>query len=292
MSAKHKFRGALINLIKHNRDGAKVTQSNRRHGLLKVANDLIKMGIKIEHPRYLRQRHIKRLLELWKGEGISAGTLKNRMAHIRWLCTKLNKANIIPGNDDLAIPKRVYVSNEDKSRVLSEGDLKKIRSEAMRLSLRAQALFGLRVETSLKCQPHLADAEKYFFVKGSWSKGGKSHYIPITSQAQRDWLEEAKQFVLYKGSSLIPEGTSYKTYLSRFQKVCDNAGIHHRHGHRHFYAQQRYKELTGWECPVKGGPSKQELTQAQKQLDRAVRFIVAQEVAHERLQILGVYCGK
>jgi hypothetical protein len=41
-------------------------------------------------------------------------------------------------------------------------------------------------------------------------------------------------------------------------------GIHAFHGHRHLYAQERYKQLTGWECPAHGGPTAKQLTPQQK----------------------------
>lgn len=65
----------------------------------------------------------------------------------------------------------------------------------MQHSLKAQVLFGLRLEESLKIQPFIADAGQFFYIKGSWAKGGRERTIPILTQAQREWLDEAKQLV-------------------------------------------------------------------------------------------------
>ena len=96
------------------------------------------------------------------------------------------------------------------------------------------------------------------------AKGGRERRIPILTEAQRMWLEEAKQLVQYKSHSLIPADTTYKTYRKRFEQACSRAGVTHRHGLRHLYAQNRYLELTGWSSPLKGGLTRKNLSEAQK----------------------------
>ncbi|MDY0074086.1 MAG: integrase domain-containing protein [Thauera sp.] len=50
-------------------------------------------------------------------EGLSAGTLKNRMEHLRWWAEKVGKAGILPAdNTTLGIPERRYVTNESKAK--------------------------------------------------------------------------------------------------------------------------------------------------------------------------------
>src|SRR5690606_13552721 len=151
---------------------------------------------------------------------------------------------------------------------LTQADYDSVQDPMMRHSLKGQELFGLRVETSLKIQPYIADAGQYLYIKKGWAKGGREGMIPILSQEQREWLERAKQLAQHKSNSLIPPDTSYKTYHARFKKMCETVGINHRHGLRHLYAQKRYKALTGWGCPVKGGLTKSQMTKEQKQLDR------------------------
>ena len=65
-------------------------------------------------------------------------------------------------------------------------------------------------------------------------------------------LEEAKQLAV--NDSLIPKASSYVQQLQRFKVQFMAAGIQHVHGHRHQYAQDRYRALTGWACPAQGGP--------------------------------------
>jgi hypothetical protein len=85
---------------------------------------------------------------------------------------------------------------------------------------------------------------------------------------------------------------TYKQQLNRFKAQCLAAGIHHVHGHRHKYAQQRYQELTGWACPAQGGPTWKQLSPEQKTLDREARLTISAELGHSRIGIVAVYCGK
>ncbi len=50
------------------------------------------------------------------------------------------------------------------------------------------------------------------------------------------------------------------TTCSTFATSAGRAGIHAFHGHRHLYAQERYREMTGWQCPARGGPTSRQLT--------------------------------
>ena len=64
------------------------------------------------------------------------------------------------------------------------------------------------------------------------------------------------------------------------------------HGLRHAYAQDRYKELTGWLCPAAAGPVARELTPEQRERDREIRLTISRELGHEREAVVGIYLGK
>ena len=290
MSLKHKMIHSVIVTIKNNKDGSYRTQADRRRSLINMAKSLHQLGYKLESLRSMKQRHIIALVRHWQQQNDSAGSIKNRMSHLRWLMAKFNKANVVPNNDQLGIAKRVYISNCDKSRNLSESDLNTIHDPLMRHSLKAQKLFGLRLEESLKIQPYVADAGDSLYIKSSWAKGGRERRIPILTEAQRMWLEEAKQLVQYKSHSLIPADTTYKTYRKRFEQACSRAGVTHRHGLRHLYAQNRYLEWTGWSSPLKGGLTRKNLSEAQKSIDRSARLQISAELGHSRIDIVGIYC--
>ena len=103
-------------------------------------------------------------------------------------------------------------------------------------------------------------------------------------------LDKAKQ--LAGNGSLIPKGMRYVEQLKRFETQCNKVGINHVHGLRHRYAQQRYRELTGWECPANGGPKSKQLTPEQKAIDREARMTISHEMGHGREQITAQYIGR
>ena len=85
---------------------------------------------------------------------------------------------------------------------------------------------------------------------------------------------------------------TYVQQVRRFEAQCAKVGIHKVHGLRHHYAQDRYRELTGWECPANCGPKSKELTPTQKEIDREARMTITQELGHGRLQVVSQYVGK
>ena len=281
----------LKQLCKHNRDGSFATQVNRERILTLIANQLREMGFVNMHVQSLKPKHVEKLVERWKAEGLSAGTLKNRMSTLRWWAEKSRKANVVAkSNDVYGIAERRYVTNVNKARQLTSGDLAQVTDPYTRMSLRLQAAFGLRRGEALKIRPEWADRGGTLLLKDSWAKGRRAREIPIRNAEQRQVLDEAKRFA-GKGS-LIPADRTYVEQLHRFEYKCERAGIHRVHGHRHQYAQKRYRELTGWSAPAAGGPRSKELTREQKTIDREARLTISSELGHEREQVTAIYCGR
>jgi hypothetical protein len=143
----------------------------------------------------LKGKHVEALLQRWQAEGLSTGTLKNRMAHVRWWAEKVGKAGILPAdNTKLGIPERRYVTNESKAKELGDR-LDRITDPHVRMSLRLQAAFGLRREESIKFQPRYADRGDHIAIKGSWAKGGRDRTVLITTPEQRAVLDKAHSLV-------------------------------------------------------------------------------------------------
>jgi len=157
------------------------------------------------------------------------------------------------------------------------------------MSLRLQAAFGLRRGESIKIRPEWADRGDRLVLKDTWTKGGREREIPIRNKEQRRLFDEAKRFA--GRGSFIPADKSYVEQLRRFEYQCANAGIHRIHGHRHQYAQTRYRELTGRAAPAAGGPRSTELSPAQKAIDHEARLTISRELGHSRPAIVAVYVG-
>ena len=158
------------------------------------------------------------------------------------------------------------------------------------MSLRLQAAFGLRRGESIKIRPEWADRGDRLALKDTWTKGGRPREIPIRNAEQRQVLDEARS--LAGSGSLIPAERSYVEQLRRYEYQCAAAGAHRIHGHRHQYAQTRYRELTGWPAPAAGGPRSRDLTPSQREADREARLTISEELGHEREQITAVYLGR
>ena len=281
----------LKQLCARNRDGSFATQADRERILTLVANQLREMGFVNMQAQRLKPKHVEKLVERWAAEGLSTGTVKNRMTELRWWAEKIGRANVVAkSNDAYGIADRRYVTNVSKARQLTAGDLAQVTDPYSRVSLQLQAAFGLRREESLKIQPAWADCGDRLVLKDSWTKGGRAREIPIRHAEQRQALDEAKR-VAGRGS-LIPADRSYVQQLRRFEYQCDRAGIHRVHGHRHQYAQERYLELTGWSAPAGGGPRSRERTREQKLIDRDARLTISRELGHEREQVTAIYCGR
>ena len=277
-------------LCRRNRDGSHATQADRLRTLTLASQQLLEAGFRRMRSTSLKGKHIAALLDRWRQEGLSAGTLKNRMAHLRWWAEKVGKAAVIPAdNAQLAIPERQFVTNEDKSSSL-DGKLERVPDPYVRMSLALQEAFGLRREESIKFQPGYADRGTCIVLKGSWTKGGRPRTVPITTAEQRVVLNQAHQ--LAGGGSLIPTHKTYIQQRNAYDGHCRAAGLKRMHGLRHRYAQARYEALTGWKAPAAGRPVAPALTPAQRVLDPTARQTISRELGHERPQITAIYLGR
>jgi integrase len=255
-----------------------------------MARQLREAGFRQMRATSLKGRHVDVLLQRWKAEGLSTGTLKNRLAHLRWWAEKVGKAGILPAdNTKLGIPERHAVNQENKAKDLGS-ELDRITDPYVRMSLKLQAAFGLRREESIKFQPGDADRSDHIALQGSWAKGGRERTIPVMTREQRTVLDEATR--LAGTGSLIPANKSYIQQRHVYDGQCKAAGLSNMHGLRHRYAQRRYEALTGWSSPKAGGPPRYSLSAKQRELDTCARQSISRELGHERLAVTAVYLGQ
>ena len=281
----------LKQLCRRNRDGSFATQRDRERVLDQIANQLHEWGYRHMGAASLRSKHVERLVESWMAAGLAVGTIKNRMAELRWWAEKIGRQQVVArDNAHYGIGHRQFVTNVSKARALTSSDLSKVTDPYARMSLQLQSAFGLRRAESIKIRPDWADRGDTLVLKDSWTKGGRGRAIPIRNEEQRRVLNEAKS--LAGNGSLIPTDKTYVEQLRRFEDQCRNAGIHRVHGHRHQYAQTRYREITGWAAPAAGGPRSKDLTPAQREIDREARLTISEELGHEREQVTAVYLGR
>ena len=279
----------LRQLCQRNRDGSYNTQADRMRSLSLAARQLREAGFRQMKASSLKGKHVQALLDRWQGEGLSSGTIKNRLSHLRWWVEKIGKSGILPAdNMQLGVAERRYVTNVSKVRELGTG-LEQITDVHVRMSLQLQAAFGLRREEAIKFQPSYADRGDHIALKGSWTKGGRERTVPITTTEQRDALHAAHR--LAGTGSLIPANKTYIQQRHVYDGQCKAAGLSHMHGLRHQYAQSRYEMLTGRPPPTAGGPLVTELSPTQRIEDRHARQTISRELGHERVQITAIYLG-
>jgi len=280
----------LRQLCLRNRDGSHATQADRQRSLTLAARQLREAGFRQMRATSLKGKHVEALLQRWQADGLSAGTIKNRIAHLRWWAEKVGKAGILPAdNTKWGIPDRRYVTNESKARELGDG-LDRITDPHVRMSLRLQAAFGLRREESIKFLPRYADRGDHIAIKGSWAKGGRDRTVPITTPEQRTVLDEAHR--LAGLGSLIPANKTYLQQRHVYDGQCKAAGLSNMHGLRHRYGQMRYEALTGRKAPAGGGPAVAQLTPTERNQERHARQMISLELGHVRVAITRIYLGQ
>ncbi len=286
----------LVQLCKDNRKESKATTANRRAMFRLFAKQLEENGYNIRKmtPHDLKGRHVNKLLEQWRKDGISTATIKNRMSALRWWAKEINNEGAVKSNVELNIERRVFVTNESKAISLENIDLSKI-DENIAQSLRLQDSFGLRREESMKFQPEFAldgqwiDNAKYIVLKPTWTKGKRGRTIPISNENQRKELRKAYALAQKNGGSMIPKEKSYKAHKSNFEAVTHALGVGQTHGLRHGYAQTRYLELMGFPCPAVGGSRSLSADEVAK--DKEIRMLISEELGHSRINITSVYLG-
>ncbi len=89
-------------LCVRNRDGGHATRASRARILALITNQLHALGFRKMGMHNLKPKHLQRLVEVWKNghdalgwKPVSIGTLKNRLAQLRWWAGKANKAGVV-----------------------------------------------------------------------------------------------------------------------------------------------------------------------------------------------------
>ena len=85
----------LLRLLEDDRQGSHGSRRARRYVLAQAAETLHRLGYRGLRARGLKGRHIEALVAEWRRQGLADGTVKNRMAHLRWLAKKVGKPGIV-----------------------------------------------------------------------------------------------------------------------------------------------------------------------------------------------------
>ena len=280
----------LCDLVRRNPSGSEARMRQRRAGLRTISARLEALGFRGMRPRSLGGRHVWALVGDWHARGLSPGTMKNLMVHLRWWAGAVGKGSVVMrDNARYGIADRKAARGYRDGLVLGRAKLAAVRDERVRLSLELQAAFGLRREEAIKFRVAEADRGDRIALRASWCKGGRARSVPVLADAQRELLDRVHAFA-GKDSLIRPE-EKYVQQMRRFERDTRRAGIPKSHRLRHGYGQRRYRELVGFPCAAAGGKRSRDMTPAERRLDRSARQTVARELGHARLDIASTYLG-
>jgi integrase len=292
------------------------TKDDRATFLFSTFNELYSADEKFTaEPRNLTDKHVKYLVRLWVARGLSPGTLQVYMSYLRAFCKWIRHDGMILPLEhyvpDPVLAKRSCVARKDKSwiahGVVPEDKLAEIRTYDARAAcwLRNGLAHGARLKEILMMRPHLAEVSGQLFLADDnraknlepylelkrGTKGGRTRWVPIDTPEKQAALEEAKQLVRSETGHLGDPTKSLAQNIRRFKYICEKFGLTKgelgvtAHGLRHQYAAERYEKFAGTPAPVRGGEP------VAREVDRAARLRVADELGHSRENITGAYLG-
>ena len=253
-----------------------------------TGKDLHSLGYGLRNVQKMKQKHIQALVTHWKEKKLSVGTIKNRLSDLKFACKQAGRAAVMNTSITQEVGQRHYTATHDRA-VVMEG-VSAVSDQHLQHALTLQREFGLRREECLKIIPSLADQGDALWLKGSWTKGKVERWVPIVTAAQRLALNQALAFV-GEGRSLIPKHLTYIAQRHRYQKAAQELGLKKLHGLRHAYAQNRYKTLTKFDSPIRGGKGRAKLTAAERTLDYQARRTISLELGHSRVSVTRNYLG-
>jgi len=113
----------LKQICHRNRDGSYIIQAKRMHHLMLIADQLYGLGFRGMKPRSLQQKQVDTLVKDWLSQGLAVGTIKNRMAVLRWWSEKADGRNVVAGSSAYyGIPDRQFVTNTSKAKAVGIED--------------------------------------------------------------------------------------------------------------------------------------------------------------------------
>lgn len=276
------------------------TQDKRADVLFKSFTELAEMGFKLDSVEQFKGRHMQALVGAWEGRGLSSSTIQNNISIMRTFTHWIGKDGMVLSSASYVAVKgaasRSSVATQDKSwQSNGVAVVDKIAQVALidarvALQLELQHVFGLRARESWQLRPHLADQGVYLAVNLG-TKGGRDRVVPIDTPEKRALIDRAKTFTKRKGDSISDERLSLAQVKNHFYAVCRTAGITRvngitAHGLRHGYANERYKQQTGHESPVRDGE------RVCREEDALARFVIAEELGHSREDVTTYYLGR
>ena len=275
------------------------TQDKRADVLYAGFKSLLALGFRMDTVMSLRGKHVEALAKDWHTRGLSASTLQNNLSIFRTFAEWIGKAGMVRGIEHYlgsGMAARSSIAQEDKSwsgrGIDIAAKIEQVRQKDARigLQLELQFAFGLRAREAMQLRPHIADQGTYLSISHG-TKGGRDRVEPIRTPEQRALLDRAKTFCATRSSSTSDPQRKLAQWKNHYYQVVRSCGITRSdgitsHGLRHEYANERYRELSGADSPVRGGAT------LDREADHAAREVVAEELGHSRADVTTHYLGR
>jgi site-specific recombinase XerC len=301
-----------IRIVKKIRIGSYKTRHNHLREASRFVQTIREMGYGVNRWKNISNKHVQQAVNRWKENGLQVATIKEYLSGVRTICRLYGNDRILEENSGFGIGPRIMVDNKDKSlpQVIFESVVQKLKESSNKddhrvaAQLQLERYLGLRAEESSKFVSEralLADG-RVFIQDGT--KGGRERMIHGVSPKALEAIKYAKD-VAGKGN-LIPYHSSEKQWVQKYYRIVRQNGISRKacgassHGLRHAYAQERYREITGFAPPCKF-ESKEEFRQAAentagkrwRKLNQDARQILKAELGHgpDRDDVVSQYLG-
>ncbi|MDN0082466.1 integrase domain-containing protein [Crenobacter sp. SG2305] len=280
------------------------TLASRREILFMCFGTLRELGFKPQSIFSIGSRHVQALFSHWEENGLSASTLQTRHTILTTFSEWIGKPGLIqPLGQYLKHPangKRTYVAQQDKSwsaqNLLTDELIAAVSNYDKRVGIQLKLIraFGLRRKEAICFRPHFClepDGQHIQVYQGT--KGGRFRVIPISNEQQREVLAEAMAMCPRHIDHVGDPDNNLEQNIRRLQYVLERFGITRAklgvtaHGLRHEYANNRYRQLTGEESPLRGGDPRLFSLESTKLKRRQV----AEELGHSRISVTTAYYG-
>lgn len=204
---------------------------------------------------------------------------------------------------DCSIPRRQNLPESSKAMPQTEHDrLLSFVDDRICVLLNLQRNLGLRFKESalLNARQAFRQARKNGFITvADGTKGGKVRQVPVSLEA----LKALEQAAAIQGDdrSITPGDQLYQDFREECYQTAKQHGFHF-HSERHYYAQKRYRELSGIPAPISTVVARKnwlpfaaehlnvDITAAES-IDQSARLTISRELGHERLEVTSVYIG-
>jgi len=279
--------------------GSIKTTVNDRQGISRFVETLRETGCNTQKWKNVHRGHLHQVIDRWKAEGLTSGTVKNYLASIRKVCGFYGNRKVADTtNAQLGITNRRYITNQDRS--VPEGAYQKAierlaggnrHQQAVGLIMQVAWTFGTRLEESYKLCPAKDIGPDDLITISRGTKGGRERTFAMNDR-QRTLAEQVKTFAGSKGN-LIPQGWTEKSWRNYVYTEARNVDIGQAgcgasfHGLRHARMHELYEEVCGFKPRIKYASSEAFINAAEKvsgpdwkQLDAHASRMVTLQAGH------------